>query len=68
MPGHKEAYRLYSSDGRALIDLLQLPDEEPPQVAQCQVKKQSWVRFSDGRALVDLLQLPDEEPPQVAQS
>jgi hypothetical protein len=34
MPGHKEAYRLYSSDGRALIDLLQLPDEEPPQVAQ----------------------------------
>jgi hypothetical protein len=35
MPGHKEAYRLYSSDGRALIDLLQLPDEEPPQVAQC---------------------------------
>jgi hypothetical protein len=33
MPGHKEAYRLYSSDGRALIDLLQLPEEEAPKVS-----------------------------------
>ena len=32
MPGQKEAYRLYSSDGHALIDLLQLPGEDPPQV------------------------------------
>ena len=32
MPGQKEAYRLYSSDGHALIDLLQLPDEGPPEV------------------------------------
>jgi hypothetical protein len=32
MPGQKEAYRLYSSDGRALIDLLMKPEEEPPKV------------------------------------
>ena len=32
MPGQKEAYRLYSSDGRALIDLLTMPEEEPPKV------------------------------------
>jgi len=34
MPGQKEAYRLYSSDGHALIDLLQLPGEDPPQVVK----------------------------------
>jgi len=34
MPGQKEAYRLYSSDGHALIDLLQLPGEDPPQVGK----------------------------------
>ena len=33
MPGQKEAYRLYSSDGHALIDLLQMPEEGPPQVS-----------------------------------
>ena len=32
MPGQKEAFRLYSSDGHALIDLLQRPGEDPPQV------------------------------------
>ena len=31
MPGQKEAFRLYSSDGHALIDLLQRPGEDPPQ-------------------------------------
>ena len=36
MPGQKEAYRLYSSDGHALIDLLQLPGEIPPQVTQAE--------------------------------
>ena len=32
MPGQKEAFRLYSSDGHALIDLMQRPGEAPPQV------------------------------------
>lgn len=32
MPGKKMAYRLYSNDGHALIDLLQRPDENPPEV------------------------------------
>ena len=32
MPGPKNAFRLYSSDGHALIDLMQRPDEEPPEV------------------------------------
>ena len=32
MPGKKIAYRLYSNDGHALIDLLQRPDENPPEV------------------------------------
>uniref|UniRef100_A0A1A9WKV5 Nicotinate phosphoribosyltransferase n=1 Tax=Glossina brevipalpis TaxID=37001 RepID=A0A1A9WKV5_9MUSC len=34
MPGHKNAYRLYSSDGHALIDLLQKVSESPPEVGQ----------------------------------
>uniref|UniRef100_A0A1A9UPZ4 Nicotinate phosphoribosyltransferase n=1 Tax=Glossina austeni TaxID=7395 RepID=A0A1A9UPZ4_GLOAU len=34
MPGHKNAYRLYSSDGHALIDLLQKVSETPPEVGQ----------------------------------
>merc|ERR1711936_986905 len=34
MPGQKIAFRLYSSDGHALIDLLQRPDEEPPEVGK----------------------------------
>ena len=32
MPGKKIAFRLYSNDGHALIDLLQRPDEGPPEV------------------------------------
>ena len=32
MPGKKMPFRLYSNDGHALIDLLQRPDEEPPEV------------------------------------
>ena len=32
MPGKKSVFRLYSNDGHALIDLLQLPDEPPPEV------------------------------------
>jgi len=34
MPGTKEAYRLYGSDGHALIDLLTRPGEQPPQVGK----------------------------------
>ncbi|KAI8125702.1 Nicotinate phosphoribosyltransferase [Lucilia cuprina] len=34
MPGHKNAYRLYSADGHALIDLLQKVTEPPPAVGQ----------------------------------
>ena len=34
MPGQKEAFRLYSSDGHALIDILQRPGEAPPQVGK----------------------------------
>ncbi|XP_073821805.1 nicotinate phosphoribosyltransferase isoform X3 [Musca autumnalis] len=34
MPGHKNAYRLYSADGHALIDLLQKVTEPPPVVGQ----------------------------------
>jgi hypothetical protein len=32
MPGKKNVFRLYSNDGHALIDLMQLPDELPPEV------------------------------------
>ena len=32
MPGKKRAYRLYGSDGFAILDLLQTPDEPPPKV------------------------------------
>lgn len=34
MPGKKEVFRLYSSDGHALIDLMQRPGEDPPQVGK----------------------------------
>jgi len=34
MPGYKEAFRLYGSDGHALIDLLTRPGEAAPQVGQ----------------------------------
>lgn len=34
MPGNKNAYRLYSADGHALIDLMQKVTEDPPQVGQ----------------------------------
>ncbi|XP_075152371.1 nicotinate phosphoribosyltransferase isoform X2 [Haematobia irritans] len=34
MPGHKNAFRLYSADGHALIDLLQKVSEPPPAVGQ----------------------------------
>ncbi|XP_034475206.1 nicotinate phosphoribosyltransferase isoform X3 [Drosophila innubila] len=34
MPGNKNAYRLYSADGHALIDLLQKDTEQPPAVGQ----------------------------------
>ena len=34
MPGKKLAFRLYSNDGHALIDLLTKPEEEPPSVSK----------------------------------
>ncbi|XP_014086548.1 nicotinate phosphoribosyltransferase isoform X2 [Bactrocera oleae] len=34
MPGNKNAFRLYSADGHALIDLLQKVSEPPPSVGQ----------------------------------
>lgn len=50
MPGKKNAYRLYSNDGHALIDLMLRQDEKAPQVNQkvlCrhpfQESKRAWV-------------------------
>ncbi|TRY71800.1 hypothetical protein TCAL_10136 [Tigriopus californicus] len=50
MPGKKIGFRLYSSDGHALIDLLQRPSEPPPEVCTrvlCrhpfQESKRAWV-------------------------
>lgn len=34
IPGKKSAYRLYGSDGNALVDLMLQPDEAPPAVGQ----------------------------------
>lgn len=34
MPGKKTAYRLYGTEGWAVIDILQKDDEEPPQVGE----------------------------------
>lgn len=58
MPGKKIAYRLYSNDGHALIDLLQRPDEQPPEVNKrvlCrhpfQESKRAWVIPSKVEAL-----------------
>lgn len=34
MPGNKSVYRLYGSDGHALIDLIQKKSEKPPAVGQ----------------------------------
>lgn len=34
MPGDKNVYRLYGSDGHALVDLLQRVDESPPEIGQ----------------------------------
>lgn len=34
MPGNKTAFRLYSADGHALIDLLQKESEPAPEVGQ----------------------------------
>lgn len=58
MPGKKMAYRLYSNDGHALIDLLLRPDESPPEVNKrvlCrhpfQESKRAWVIPSKVEAL-----------------
>lgn len=58
MPGKKDAYRLYSSDGHALIDLLQRPEENAPSVGKrvlCrhpfQESKRAWVTPSKVESL-----------------
>ena len=46
MPGKKIAYRLYSDDGLALIDLMQRPDEKAPEglsdYENCSGCSRSW--------------------------
>ena len=48
MPGKKNAFRLYSDDGLALIDLMQRPDEKPPEAGKrvlCRHPFQVWLSF-----------------------
>ena len=33
LPGKKETYRLYNNEGMAVVDLIQLTTEQPPQVS-----------------------------------
>lgn len=61
MPGKKKVYRLYSSGGHALIDLLQRPCEPPPEVGKkvlCrhpfQESKRAYVSPSKVEPLVKL--------------
>ncbi|QQP57541.1 Uncharacterized protein FKW44_002563, partial [Caligus rogercresseyi] len=52
MPGRKNVYRLYSSDGHALIDLLLRPTEEPPAVGS--KSKRAWVTPSKVESLYSI--------------